>query len=68
MLQFAMYSKCPNPSHTAAIAAFLMGFHSKNRAPPTKTGSATATITIKPERLAYLYVEQAFTLSMDVFH
>ena len=30
-----------------------------NRAPPAKNGSATTTITIKPERLAHLRVEQA---------
>ena len=30
-----------------------------NRAPPAKNGSATTTITIKPERLAHLCVEQA---------
>ena len=45
--------------HTATIAAFLLGFHSKNRAPPAKNGSATATITIKSERLGHLCVEQA---------
>ena len=34
-----------NSSHTATIAAaFLLGFHLKNRAPPTKNSSATATI------------------------
>ena len=48
-----------NLSYTATIAAFLLGFHSKNRAPPTKNGSATATLTIKPERLAHLCVKQA---------
>ena len=48
-----------NPSHTATIAAFLLGFHSKNRVPPAKNSSATVTITIKPERLAHLCVEQA---------
>ena len=48
-----------NPLHTATIAAFLLGFHSKNRAPPAKNGSTTATIAIKPERLAHLCVEQA---------
>ena len=48
-----------NLSHTATIAAFLLGFHSKNRAPPAKNGSTTATIAIKPERLAHLCVEQA---------
>ena len=37
----------------------LLGFHSKNRAPPAKNGSATATLTIKPERLAHLCVEEA---------
>ena len=41
------------------IAAFLLGFHTKNQAPPAKNGSATATIAIKPERLAHLCVEQA---------
>ena len=56
MLQLAMYSKCPK---SVTHCHFLLGFHSKNRAPPTKNGSATATITIKPERLAYLCVEQA---------
>ena len=45
-------------SYTATIAAFLLGFHLKSRAPPAKNGSATATITIKPEHLAYLCVEQ----------
>ena len=35
------------------------GFTRKNGAPPAKNGSATATITIKPERLAHLCVEQA---------
>ena len=49
----------PNPSQTATIAAFLLRFYSKSRAPPAKNGSATATITIKPERLAHLCVEQA---------
>ena len=29
-----------------------------NRVPPAKDGSATATISIKPERLAHLCVEQ----------
>ena len=48
-----------NPSHTATIAAFLLGFHSKNRAPPAKNSSATATITIKSEHLGHLCVEQA---------
>ena len=48
-----------NPLHTATIAAFLLGFHSKNRVLPAKNGSATATITIKPERLAHLCMEQA---------
>ena len=43
-------------SYTTTIAALLVGFHSKNRA---KNGSATATLTIKPERLAHLCVEQA---------
>ena len=38
---------------TIHVGAFLLGFHSKNRAPPAKNGSATATITIKPERLAH---------------
>ena len=47
-----------NPSHTATIAAFLLGFHSKNQTPPAKNGSATATITIKPKCLAHLCVEQ----------
>ena len=46
-------------SYTATVAALLLGFHSKNRAPPAKNGSATATLTIKPERLAHLCVEQA---------
>ena len=48
-------------SYTTTIAALLtlLGFHSKNQASPTKTGSATATLTIKPERLACLCVEQA---------
>ena len=44
---------------TTIIAALLLGFHSKNRAPPTKNGSVTATLTIKPERLAHLCVKQA---------
>ena len=48
-----------NLLHTATIAAFLLGFHSRNRVPPAKNGSATATITIKPECLAHLCVEQA---------
>ena len=52
------YQNAPNPSHTATIAAFLLGFHSKNRVLPTKNGSAIATITVKPERLAHLCVEQ----------
>ena len=47
-----------NPSHTATIAAFLLGFHSKNRVSLAKNSSATATITIKPECLAHLCVEQ----------
>ena len=55
------------PLHTATIAAFLVGFHSKNQAPLAKNSSATATITIKPKRLAHLCVEQD-VLSMDVFH
>ena len=44
-----------NPSHTATIAAFLLGFHSKNQAPPAKNSSATLTaiITIEPECLAH---------------
>ena len=42
-------------SYTATLAAFLLGFHSKNRAPPAKNCSATATIT---ERLVYSCVEQ----------
>ena len=53
-------------AHTATIAAlsFLLGFHSKNRAPPVKNGSATATMTINSStlnalRLAHLCVEQA---------
>ena len=58
MLQLAMNSKARNPLHAATIAAFMLGFHSKNRVPPAKNGSATATITITPERLAHLYVEQ----------
>ena len=37
---------------------FLLGFHSKNRAPSAKNGSATATITIKPECLAHHFVDQ----------
>ena len=45
-------------SYTTTIAAFLLGFHLKNRVPPAKNGSATATITIKPERLAHHCVEQ----------
>ena len=45
-------------SCTTTIAALLLGFHSKNRA-PAKNGSATATLTIKPERLAHLCVEEA---------
>ena len=45
-------------SYTATVAALLLGFHSKNQAPPAKNGSATATITIKPERLAHHCVEQ----------
>ena len=49
----------PKIRHTATIAAFLLGFCSKNQAPPAKNDSATATITIKPERLAHLCVEQA---------
>ena len=48
-----------NMSYTTTIAASLLGFHSKNRAPPAKNGSATATLTIKPERLAHLCVEEA---------
>ena len=44
--------------YTATIAAFLLGFHLKNRALPTTNGSTTATITIKPECLAHLCVEQ----------
>ena len=47
------------PTQPLTLAAFLLGFHSKNRAPPAKNGSATATITIKPERLAHLCEEQA---------
>ena len=35
-----------------------LGFHSKNRAPPVKNYSATATITVKPERLAHSCVGQ----------
>ena len=46
-------------SYTTTIAALLLGFHSKNRVPPAKNGSATATLTIKPERLAHFCVEQA---------
>ena len=46
-------------SYTTTIAALLLGFHSKNQAPPAKNGSATATLTIKPERLAHLCVEEA---------
>ena len=46
-------------SCTTTIAALLLGFHSKNRAPPAKNGSVTATLTIKPERLAHLCVEEA---------
>ena len=50
-------------------ARFLLRFHSKNRAPPAKNGSATATITIKPERLAHAPLCGAsLTLSMNVFH
>ena len=50
----------PGICGTQPLAArFLLRFHSKNRAPPTKNGSATATITIKPECLAHLCVEQA---------
>ena len=48
-----------NLPHTATIAAFLLGCCSKNQVPPAKNSSATATITIKPERLAHLCVEQA---------
>ena len=50
-------------SYTTTIAALLLGFHSKNRASPAKNGSATATLTIKPERLAHLCVEQALLYS-----
>ena len=35
-------------SYTATLEAFLLGFYLKNRAPPAKNGSKTATITIKP--------------------
>ena len=56
MLQLAICT--PNAQNLATIAAFLLGFHSTNQAPPTKNSSAIATITIKPERLAHLCVEQ----------
>ena len=54
--ELKMPVKCPTQH---ASAAFLLGFHSINRAPPAKNGSATAIITTKPERLAHLCVEQA---------
>ena len=51
-------------SYTATITAFLLGFHSKNRVPPTTNGSTTATTTIKSECLAHHChcVEQDFKL------
>ena len=45
------------PLHTATVAAFLLQFHSKNRAPPAKNSSATATTT-QPKHLAHHCVEQ----------
>ena len=40
----------PGICGTQPLAAhFLLRFHSKNRAPPAKNGSATTTLTIKPE-------------------
>ena len=39
-------------------ACFLLRFHLKNWAPPAKNSSATAIITIKPERLAHHCVDQ----------
>ena len=61
LLQLAINSQCLNLLYTTTIAAaFLLGFHSINQAPPAKNGPATATILIKPECLAHLCVEQAF--------
>ena len=54
-------------SYTATIVAFLLGFHSKIERLLPKNGSATATITIKPEHLTHHCIEQDL-LSMDVLH
>ena len=59
MLQLAMYSKCPKSVAHCHYSSLLAGISLENRAPSAKNGSATATITIKPERLTHLCVEQA---------
>ena len=60
MLQLAMYSKYPKSVAHSHYSSLLAGISlKKSGASGTKNGSATATITIKPERLAHLCVEQA---------
>ena len=59
MLQLAMYSKCPKSVAYSHYNSLLAGISlEKLSASCQKNGSATATITIKPERLAHLCVEQ----------
>ena len=52
MLQLAMNSKCLKYVVHSHYSSLLAGILLENRVPPAKNYSATATITVKPERLA----------------
>ena len=50
--------KMPKIHSTATNSSLLSVISLENGAPPTKNGSSTATVTIKPEYLEHHWVEQ----------